>query len=84
MKGLITIRRIGEADWPGLAAQCAALADSGDLAQAIEKIDRAEGAKPSAPSAWRDRAAARMALEAAMEETSRAVLRQITSMGATP
>jgi hypothetical protein len=84
MKGLITIRRVGEADWPSLAAQCAALADSGDLAQAIEKIDRAEGAKPSALSAWRDRAAARLALDAAMEETSKAVLRQITSMGATP
>jgi hypothetical protein len=84
LKGLITIRRIGEADWPSLAAQCAALADSGDLAQAIEKIDRAEGTKPSAISGWRDRAAARIALEAAIEETSKAVLRQITSMGATP
>ena len=84
MKGLITIRRIGEADWPSLAAQCAALADSGDLPQAIEKIDNAEGAKPSALSGWRDRAAARISLEAAVEETSRAVLRQITSMGTTP
>jgi hypothetical protein len=84
LKGLITIRRIGEADWPSLAAQCAALADSGDLAQAIEKIDRAEGSKPSAISGWRDRAAARIALEAAMEETSKAVLRQITSMGTAP
>jgi hypothetical protein len=84
LRGLITIRRIGEADWPSLAAQCAALADSGDLAQAIEKIDRAEGAKPSAISTWRDRAAARIAQEAAMEETSKAVLRQITSMGNAP
>ena len=84
MKGLITIRRIGEADWPSLAAQCAALADTGDLPQAIEKIDNAEGAKPSALSGWRDRAAARISLEAAVEETSRAVLRQITSMGTTP
>ena len=84
MSGLITIRRIGEADWPSLAAQCAALAESGDLAQAIEKIDKAEGAKPSALSSWRDRAAARISLEAAIEETSKAVLRQISSMGATP
>jgi hypothetical protein len=84
MRGLITIRKIGEADWPSLAAQCAALAESGDLVQAIEKIDRAEGAKPSAISGWRDRATARISLEAAMEETSKAVLRQITSMGATP
>ncbi len=84
LKGLITIRRIGEADWPTLASQCAALADSGDLAQAIEKIDKAEGAKPAALSGWRDRAAARIALEAAVEETSKSVLRQITSMGGAP
>jgi hypothetical protein len=84
MKDVITIRRIGEADWPGLASQCAALAESGDLAQAIEKIDKAEGAKPSVLSGWRDRAAARISLEAASEETSKAVLRQISTMGATP
>ena len=48
MKGVITVRRIGETDWPDLAAKCAALAESGDLAQAIERIDKAEGAKPSA------------------------------------
>ncbi len=84
MKGVITVRRIGETDWPDLAAKCAALAESGDLAQAIERIDKAEGAKPSVLSGWRDRAAKRIALEAALEETSAAVLRQITSMGATP
>jgi hypothetical protein len=84
MKNVITIRRIGDTDWPDLAAKCAALAESGDLAQAIEKIDKAEGSKPSALSTWRDRTAARIALEAALEETSQAVLRQITSMGATP
>lgn len=84
MKGVITVRRIGETDWPDLAAKCAALAENGDLAQAIEKIDKAEGAKPASLSGWRDRAAKRIALEAALEETSQAVLRQITSIGATP
>ena len=84
MKGVITVRRIGETDWPDLAAKCAALAESGDLAQAIERIDKAEGAKPASLSGWRDRAAKRIALEAALDETSQAVLRQITSMGATP
>ena len=84
LKGLVTIRRIGETDWPGLAAQCAALADSGDLAQAIEKIDKAEGTMPSAISSWRERAAARILLQASLEQTSKAVLRQVTSMGATP
>jgi hypothetical protein len=84
MKSVITIRRIGDTDWPDLAAKCAALAESGDLAQAIEKIDKAEGAKPAVLSSWRDRAAARIAQEAALEETSGAVMRQITSLGATP
>jgi hypothetical protein len=84
MKSVITIRRIGETDWQDLAAKCAALSESGDLAQAIERIDKAEGAKPSALLGWRDRAAARIALEAALEQTSAAVLRQITSMGGTP
>jgi hypothetical protein len=84
MKGVITVRRIGETDWPDLAAKCAALAESGDLAQAIERIDKAEGAKPASLSGWRERAAKRIALETALEETSAAVLRQITSMGATP
>ncbi len=84
MKSVITIRRIGDTDWPDLAAKCAALAESGDLAQAIEKIDKAEGAKPSALTGWRDRAAARITQEAALDQTSQAVLRQITSMGATP
>jgi hypothetical protein len=84
MKGLITIRKIGEADWPTLAAQSAALAESGDLKQAIEKIDAADGAKPVALSNWRDRAAARLNLENALEETAKAVARQIASTGATP
>jgi hypothetical protein len=84
MKGLITIRKLGEADWPNVAAQCAALAESGDLAQAIGKIDSTEGTKPIAISNWRDRAAARLALESAVEETSKAVSRQVTSLGATP
>ncbi len=84
MKGLVTIRNIGEADWQGLAAQCVALAESGDLAQAIEKIDRAEGVKPEALMRWRDRAASRIQLEATVEDTSLAVTRQITSVGAAP
>ena len=84
MKSVITIRRIGDTDWPDLAAKCAALAESGDLAQAVEKIDKAEGSKPVALSNWRDRAAARIVLETALKEISQAVLRQITSMGANP
>ena len=84
MSGLVTIRKIGEADWPSLASQCVALAESGDLPQAIEKIDKAEGVKPVALSNWRDRAAARITLEKAVEDAGQAVGRQLTSLGATP
>ena len=81
---IITIRQIGETDWPALASQTAALAEAGDLSEAIKKIDGAEGAKPVALNQWRERAAARLILEAALEETSTAVLRQIATMSAAP
>jgi hypothetical protein len=84
MSGLVTIRNIGEADWPSLASQCASLAESGDLSQAIEKIDAAEGVKPVAISNWRDRAAARIALEKTVDDTAQAVARQVTSLGVSP
>ncbi len=70
---VVTIRDIGEADWPALAENCAALAEAGDLPQAIAQIDAAEGEKPSAISRWRDRAAARLKLEAALEDMAKAV-----------
>ncbi len=84
MGDIIRIREIGEADWQNLATQTAALAEAGDLAQAIAKIDRAEGTKPVPLSQWRDRAAGRIELEAALEETANAVRRQIAAMDAAP
>jgi hypothetical protein len=84
VSGVITIRRIGEADWPGLAARVAAAARSGDLPSAIALIDKAEGAHPAALDQWRDRAKARLALEAALADTSQSVARQLSSMSSTP
>jgi hypothetical protein len=84
MGDIVRIRDIGQTDWQNLAAESAALAEGGDLAQAIGKIDSAEGTKPMPLAQWRDRAAARIALEAALEETANAVLRQIAAMGAAP
>lgn len=79
---IVTIRNIGEANWPALAESSAQLADAGDLAGAIKLIDAAEGDKPVAITQWRDRAAARLALQATLAETEAAVLRQLA--GATP
>lgn len=81
LTSVVKIRDIGEADWPALAEQCASLAAAGDLVQAVTLIDKAEGAKPTALSQWRDRAAARLELEAAAEQVSQAVLRQIAALG---
>ena len=49
-----------------MAEKAAAFAEAGDLTQAIAVIDAAEGEKPMALSQWRDRAAARLKLEAAV------------------
>lgn len=84
LTGIVTIRTIGERDWPALAEKCAGLAQSGELGQAIAAIDEAEGDKPAVLAQWRDRAAARLKLEAAAEQVSQAVLRQIAAEGGTP
>ena len=81
LTAIITIRDIGVADWRDLAENAAVLADGGDLISAIARIDEAEGAKPAGLTQWRDRAAQRLKLEKAVEETAAAVLRQITALG---
>jgi hypothetical protein len=81
LTSVVKIRDIGEADWPALAAECASLAAAGELAQCVAILDKAEGEKPAALSQWRDRAAARLKLEAALDRVSQAVLRQIAALG---
>lgn len=85
LSGIITIRPIGETDWPQLAEKAAAFAEAGDLTQAIAAIEAGEGDEPPALSQWRERAAARLRLEAALAGVSDAVLRQLAATGgATP
>ena len=81
LSGIVTIRDIGEADWPQLAEKAASLAEAGDITGAIAVIEGAEGSKPSALTQWRDRAAARLKIEAAVMQVSEAVLRQIAALG---
>lgn len=73
MSSVVTIRDIGQTDWPVLAENAAKLSETGDLAQAIAQIDAAEGEMPSAIARWRDRAAARLKLDAAVEDMAKAV-----------
>lgn len=84
LKTVITIRRIGERDWPGLAGKTAAAAESGDLAGAVRLIEAAQGEVPADLARWRDRAKSRLRLEAAAEEVGEAVLRQIAATGNAP
>lgn len=81
LSGIISIRPIGDTDWRQVADKAAAFADANDLAQAIGVVDGAEGEKPMALTQWRDRAAARLKLEAAVSQVSEAVLRQIAATG---
>jgi hypothetical protein len=81
LSSIVNIRTIGDTDWPGVAGQALSFAEAGDLNQAIAVIDAAEGDKPMALVQWRDRAAARLQLEAALAEVSDAVLRQIAALG---
>ncbi len=81
LSGIVSVRPIGETDWPQLARKAAAFAESGDLTQAIAVIGSGEGDKPVALTQWSDRAAARIQLEAALSQVSEAVLRQIAALG---
>ena len=78
---IVTIRNVGETDWPALAETCAKLADNGNLAQAIAAIDAAQGSVPSAIGHWRERAAARLKLDAALQELIKAADLLIAAKG---
>lgn len=81
LSGFISIRPIGDTDWRQVAEKAAAFAEAGDLTQAMAVIDAGEGEKPMALGQWRERAAARLKLEAAVNQLSEAVLRQIAASG---
>jgi hypothetical protein len=81
LTSVVKVRDIGTADWQTLAENCASLAAAGDLTQAVTLINSAEGDKPAPLARWRDRAAARVALEAALEQVAQSVLRQIAATG---
>lgn len=78
---VVTICDAGETDWRGLATQAADLAQSGDLPGAIALIDQAQGALPPALNQWRDRAAGRLKLDAAVAELVKSVSLVIAAKG---
>ncbi|NJM30570.1 MAG: hypothetical protein HC855_11105 [Rhizobiales bacterium] len=76
---IVTVRKVGDVDWQAVAASAAILARENKLAESISVIDIAEGAKPAGLMQWRDRAAARLHLEAAAAEFSAAIERQLAA-----
>lgn len=75
LSSVITIRDLDAVNWQQVAEKAVAFADAGDLAQAIAAVDEPEGALPPALQQWRDRAAARLSLEAALASVAAAASR---------
>lgn len=75
LSSVITIRDLDAVNWQLVAEKAIAFAEAGDLPQAIAAVDEPEGALPAGLQQWRDRAAARVALEAALASVSGAAAR---------
>jgi hypothetical protein len=81
LSGLITIRSLDNQDWLAIAQKSAAYADAGDLVQARSTLDIPDVALPIVLEQWRVRLDNRLALEAALDKTAEAVLREIAARG---
>jgi hypothetical protein len=81
---VVTIRVVGETNWRDVAERARAYAETNDLPAAISLIERGDGEPPSALAAWRNKAQARLDGEAALNDLSAAVLRELAAKGTTP
>jgi hypothetical protein len=81
LASIVTIRDVGEIDWPALAEESAKLAEGGKLDQAIATLDGAQASVPEALARWRERAAARIKLETAASELAKAVELTLAARG---
>lgn len=79
MSSIITIRDAGAVNWQQVADKAIVFAEAGDLPQAIAAIDAEEGALPAGLQQWRDRAAGRIALEAALAAVTQSADRVIAA-----
>jgi hypothetical protein len=81
LSGLVRVRNIGEADWPASARAAGALAEQGEVRQAIDQLNAVEDTKPAGLAEWIERAESRLKLDAATDAVSEAVLRVIAAKG---
>lgn len=73
LSGIITIRDAGVVDWQRVAERAIAFAEAEELPQAVAEIDAVEEAAPAGLQRWRDRAAARIALEAGVASAAASI-----------
>jgi hypothetical protein len=81
LSDLITIRMADTADWKNSAQAAVALAESGDLQQAVEHLKAVEGSRPQGVDQWIEKAEARLAVESELKSVEEAVLRAIAAKG---
>jgi len=79
LSSVITIRDASSIDWQQTADKAIVFADAGDLPQAVAAIDKMEEAAPAGLQQWRDRAAARIALEAGLASAASSVARVVAA-----
>jgi hypothetical protein len=80
LSSLVTVRAINETDWQKLASVVGHMAASGNLGEAIQVIEKANGTLPQALADWRDRAARRMKLETSLTKFSDTVMQSLSSI----
>jgi hypothetical protein len=76
---IVTVRNIGETDWKAIGAKAAAEARAGDLAAANARLGEGGATLPPQLAQWRTKATARLGVDAAAEEVSQAVLRELST-----
>lgn len=81
LTSIVTVRDVGDVDWQGLCDTAAKLAESGKLNEAVAALDGAQAALPEAIARWRDRAVARVKLEAASADFAKAVALTLAAKG---
>lgn len=80
---VVKVRNIGETDWRTVAAKAGEAAAAGNLQDALT-LANGEGEIPNALRIWREKVQARINADAAIEDLSSAVLRQISAIGGQP
>jgi hypothetical protein len=79
LSSIVTIRDADSENWQVTADKAIALVETGDIAQALSVLDEAEGTMPPELRQWRDKAAARIALEQAVTSVADAVTRTVAA-----